>query len=128
MSAVTSTVLAVALLGLTLIELTEGGTRTIPFAASFLPGRSRIHISAAVVVLVVVPLVLGAATLELDALRDGTKCGLMLAGLALAWMAARCRTIWLARATAAAPIFDTEPEDRVVTLELWDSRLTQTSR
>jgi len=119
---------AVALLGLTLIELTERGAAAIPFAASFLPGRSRIHISAAVVVLLIIPLVLGAATLEVDALRDGTKCGLMLVGLALAWMAARGRTIWLARLAAAGPVFDTEPEDRVVTLELCDSRLTQTSR
>jgi len=119
---------AVALLGLTLIELTERGAAAIPFAASFLPGRSRIHISAAVVVLLIIPLMLGAATLEVGALRDGTKCGLMLVGLALAWMAARGRTIWLARLAAAGPVFDTEPEDRVVTLELWDSRLTQTSR
>lgn len=120
--------LAIALLGLTLIELTDGGSSAIPFAASFLPGRSRIHISAAVVVLLIIPLVLGAATLELDALRYGTKCALMLVGLALAWMAARCRTIWLARVADTGPVFDTEPEDRVVTLDLWDSRLTQTSR
>jgi len=78
--------------------------------------------------LLIIPLVLGAATLEVDALRDGTKCGLMLVGLALAWMAARGRTIWLARLAAAGPVFDTEPEDRVVTLELWDCRLTRTSR
>jgi len=119
--------LALALLGLTLIELAERGTAAIPFAASFLPGRSRIHISAAIVVLLIIPLVLAVATLEVDALRDGMKCGLMVVGLVLAWMAARCRTIWIARLEAATPVFDTEPEDRLVTLELWDSRLTQTS-
>src|SRR5262249_21152038 len=93
----------------------------------YLPGRSRIHIAAAVVVLLIVPLVVGAATLERDALQDGAERIGMLAALALAWIAARCRTIWLARASGAAPVFDTAPEDRVGTLELGDSRPAQAS-
>jgi hypothetical protein len=116
-----------ALFGLTIVEVGERGTLAIPFAASYLPGRSRIHIAAAMVVLLVIPLVLGAAALEVDALQDGTKCVLMLVGLVLAWIAARYRTIWLARVAGAPPVFESEPEDRVVTLELWDSRLTPTS-
>jgi CubicO group peptidase (beta-lactamase class C family) len=113
-----------ALLGLTLVEAVERDTRRIPFACSYLPGRSRVHIAIVIVVLLIIPIVVGIATLEKDALQDGTLYVMTLAALGVAWLAARLRTIWLAPSTDASPAFDAEPEDRVVTLELWDSRLS----
>jgi hypothetical protein len=116
-------VLALTLLGLTIVEFAECGTRIIPFTCSYLPGRSQIHIALVVVVLLVIPLVVGAATLERDALLDGTRYGVMLGALGMGWAIARWRTIWLARAFDGLPAFDAEPEHHPVTLQLWDSRL-----
>src|SRR5262249_50749726 len=113
---------ALALLGLTLVEVVERDERRIPFACSYLPGRSRVHIAIVVVVLLIIPIVVGVATLEKDALQDGTLYVMMLGALGAAWLAARLRTIWLRPSTDASPVFDAAPEDRVVTLELWDSR------
>ena len=47
----------------------------------------------------------------------------LLAALGIAWAAARCRTIWLAPSDGL-PVVDAEPEDRAITLELWDNRIT----
>jgi hypothetical protein len=113
-------VAALALLGMTLVEVTEHGTRKIPFACSYLPGKSQGHVTALVVVLVVVPLVVAGASLERDALGDGVRYGLMLAVLGGVLAAARWRTM---RITAAdtPPAFEEQPEDGVTTLELWDT-------
>ncbi len=115
-------VLALTLLGLTLLELVECGARSIPFTCSYLPGRSQIHVALVVVFLWVVPLAMSAATLEREALQDATLYGAMLGALAVALAAARYRTIWLARASDGLPAFHAEPENRAITLELWDSR------
>jgi hypothetical protein len=115
-------VVALAILGLTIVEYAECGARSIPFTCSYLPGRSQMHIALVVLVLLVLPLVVGAASLEREALQVGTRYAAMLAVLGGAWAAARCRTFWRAPAVDGLPAFDGEPEDRVATLELWDSR------
>src|SRR4029077_12102038 len=61
-----------ALLGLALVEAAEGITPRIPFACSYLPGRSRVHIAAVIVVLLIIPTIVGAARLEKNALQDET--------------------------------------------------------
>jgi hypothetical protein len=107
----------------TTFKIVEGDTPTIPFTCSYLPGRSRIHIALVVIVLAVIPLAGGAAALERDALKDERLYAAMVAALALGWAVARWRTSWLAAASDGLPPFDAEPDDRPVTLELWDSRL-----
>jgi CubicO group peptidase (beta-lactamase class C family) len=120
--------IALALLGLTIVEAVERDTRRIPFACSYLPGHSRVHIAIVIVVLLIIPIVVGAARLEKDALRNGTLYVMMVAALGVTWLAARLRTRWLAPSADAPPVFDAEPEDRVVTLELWDSRVTKDTK
>jgi hypothetical protein len=115
-------VLVLALLGLVLVEIAECGARRIPFTCSYLPGRSQIHIGLVVIVMVVLPLVVGAATLERDALQDGLSYAALLAALAIGWAVARARTAWFRPAADDLPEFDAEPADRAVTLELWDHR------
>jgi hypothetical protein len=109
---------ALAVLGVSLVEIADHGTRRIPFTCSYLPGRSQVHVRAIVVMLVVVPLVVGAASLERDALRDGWRYVLMMTGLVSAVLAARS-TVGLMAANLP-PAFEAEPDDRVATLELWD--------
>ena len=97
-------VLALALVGLTLVEVTEGGTRRIPFACSYLPGQSQMQRPLVIVILLVVPLVVGAATLERDALQDRWLAAMMLLALGSVWIAFRCRTIWFSPAGHADPV------------------------
>ena len=116
-------VAALALFGLTLLDATEGGTQKIPFACSYLPGRSRFHIVFAAIVGVIIPLVIAAATFERDALGNAARYSLMISALAVAWLLARWRVRRLAHPDDRSPAFDDEPADRIVTLDLWDSRL-----
>jgi hypothetical protein len=110
--------LALALLGTTFVEIADRGTRRIPFTCSYLPGKSQFHIRALIVVLIAVPLVIGAASFEREALRDGGRYALTLAVLGAALAAAKCRTAWWPAAEMAT--FEDEPDDRVPTMDIWD--------
>jgi len=116
-------VAALGLLGLILVDAADAGTRKIPFACSYLPGRSRFHLVFVVIVVVVIPLVLAAASFELDALQNPARYGAMFGLLVVVWLLARWRIWRLVHPDDGAPAFDDEPGDRVVTLELWDSRV-----
>lgn len=89
---------ALALVGLILTELCLLGFRKIPFACSYLPGRSRFHL----VFLGAIGLLLGcvkAALYERELMREDAGAGgvaLMLAVLAGAWLLARWRSTALA--------------------------------
>jgi hypothetical protein len=116
-------VAALALFGLALVSVVDGGARTIPFACSYLPGRSRFHIVFAVIVAVVIPIVITAAESERDALDHATSYGAMIGVLVVFWLFSRWRNRRLARPDDVLQDFDVEPADRLVTLDLWDSRL-----
>jgi hypothetical protein len=107
-------VAALAMLGCLLIAAVDNGSRRIPFACSYLPGRSRFHIVLVVIVVIIIPLVIAAATFERDALQDPVRYSAMIGGLVAGWLLAR----W--RRNVAQPEFNDEPADRLVTLELWD--------
>jgi len=111
-----------ALFGMTLVEICLAGTQKIPFTCSYLPGKSRMHIAICVAAVIVLPLVLMAATVERDALDDPIRCAALLGVLGLAWIGVRGGFAWLRHATGAQPEFEDEPAGRVLTLELRDSR------
>lgn len=79
---------ALALLGMIAAELCLLQLRKLPFACSYLPGRSRFHMAF----LGAMALELGsikAALLERQALREAGTTALMLAGLAAVWVGVR---------------------------------------
>src|SRR4029077_883679 len=90
-------VAALALFGLALVSVVDGGARTIPFACSYLPGRSRFHIVFAVIVAVVIPIVITAAESERDALDHAASYGAMIGVLAVFWLVSRRRNRRFAR-------------------------------
>ena len=69
---------------------------------------------------VIIPVVF---TAEFGALDHAARDGAMIVVLAVFWLLSR----WLNRRIAlpgdVSPDFDVEPADRLVTLDLWDSRL-----
>lgn len=108
-------VIALALVGLAIVECVEAGTETIPFTCSYLPGRGQLHVMLVVIVLLILPLMVAAATFERDALQSGPLYLAMLAGLGAALALARTRRVWRT-SPRREPTFDAEPRDRVVTL------------
>jgi hypothetical protein len=111
-----------ALLGAILVEVCLGGTQGIPFTSSYLPGQSRSHVTAPLAVVILLLLTMVGADAERRALEDGARSAAVVGGLSLVWIVARWRTSWMTNAVAA-PEFETEPADRLLTLELWDSRV-----
>ena len=80
------------------------------------------HFAIAVTFSVVLPLAMAAAAWERDALRDPWRYALLAAALAGVWIAARWSTRGARALQAEAVVFDEEPADRVLTLDLWDVR------
>lgn len=118
---------ALTFLGLILVEIALRGTQKIPFTCSYLPGRSYLHLAVCVAVVVLLPLTMVAATFERDALQDPRRYAALLGALGVTWIGLRWRTASLGNAIGAQPEFEEEPAGRVVTLDLWDSRLAPSS-
>jgi CubicO group peptidase (beta-lactamase class C family) len=112
---------ALAFLGLILVEIALIGPVKIPCTCSYLPGKSHVHLAVFAACVLLLPAVFKAATFERDALQDLTRYAAMVAGLCATWIGLRWRTA-VADAQASQPVFDDEPVGRAVTLELWDSR------
>jgi hypothetical protein len=113
---------ALGMLGLILVEVAVSGTPRIPFTRSYLPGKSRVHIAAYIAAALLLPLALTLARFERDALQSTTSYAGMMAILAAVWIAARWMTGWRVDSEEASPGFEAEPADRLLTLEVWDSR------
>jgi hypothetical protein len=86
-----------------------------------MPGRSSLHVTLWIGLMVLVPLTAKGAALELEALQDAASYAAMLALLGAAWAGARLRTAWQARAENLPPQFEEEPPGDIVTLNVWDS-------
>lgn len=114
-------VLALTLLGVVFVEAVNAGERRIPFASSVLPGKTRINIAITVILMVIIPVALSAARFEREALADARLFGIMIAVLAASWVVAAVFTRWLRPAPSGLPPFETVPEDRSVTMDLWDT-------
>ena len=105
------------LLGMILADICLLRFRKIPFTCSYLPGKSRVHM---VLLGAVVVLVAGsnAAMLERHALRQAGSTALMLALLAVAWVAVRRTTVALAKREEQELRFEEEVPPAVLGLGL----------
>ena len=110
--------LILGLLGLSLVELCLRGVQKIPFACSYLPGRSSFHITFWMSILLLVMLIDYVATFERQALESVPRFLLILAILLLATLVARWKNTNTARSQAAAVCFEAEPALAVMTLGL----------
>jgi hypothetical protein len=113
---------ALALLGMVLVELSLSGARKLPFTCSYLPGKSRRQMAGYIAVVLLIPATITAATIERDALQDPVRYATVLSVLGIAWIGVRATNAWLRHATGAELEFEDEPAGRLLTLELWDSR------
>jgi CubicO group peptidase (beta-lactamase class C family) len=109
-----------AALGMILVEVALVGPMKIPCTCSYLPGRSHAHLAFCAIVLWLVALSLRGAQLELEALQRPADYAIVLGALVLIWLALRWRA---SLAAGEPPVFDDEPADTAVTLQLADSRI-----
>jgi hypothetical protein len=117
-------VAALGLLALAFVEISLHGIQKIPFTCSYLPGKSRFHIAVYIAIALLVPLSFGAAEIERSVLQSSGGTALMLGGLVVVWALLRWHTIRLLHAKRAEPEFEEEPAEQVLTLEVWDSRFS----
>jgi hypothetical protein len=113
-----------ALLGLSLVEICLAGTRKIPFTCSYLPGKSRVHVSVYVFAVLLLPLTTAAVESERAALSEPGRMFWILATLGLVWTVARWHASGASTGAELEPEFEDEPSDRIVTLDVWDSPTT----
>jgi hypothetical protein len=118
----TGHLIILALLGSILVELCLSQSQGIPFTCAYVPGRSRSHVTAPFAVVMLLMLAVVGADLERRVLQDGGGFAAIAGVLALVWIGARWRTSWLADGVTE-PDFEDEPADRLVGLDLWDSRI-----
>jgi len=113
--------LALGFLGLILVEIAVLGTQKIPCACSYLPGRSRVHL-AVLGVVILLPFVIKAATSERSTLQAPLPSAAMAGALCVVWLGVRWLTATLASVEDTPLEFEAVPAERLVTIELWDSR------
>jgi hypothetical protein len=114
--------IVLALVGMLLVELSlQRGVQKIPFTCAYLPGKSSIHATLWIGLMVLVPLTIKASDIELSALQDVASYATMVTVLAAAWAVARWRTTRLAKAEDVAPQFEEELPSAVVELNVWDT-------
>jgi CubicO group peptidase (beta-lactamase class C family) len=107
-----------ACLGVFLAEISFRGVQKIPFACSYLPGKSQVHVAFVLWIYLLLSGVLGAAIWEVDALERPASTAAMLAILGAAALFAALRNDWQARPAMAELRYDEEPPDRLVNLDL----------
>lgn len=109
---------ALALLGVVLAEWSFEDVQKIPFACSYLPGKSHFHMGFLLWMYAIVGFVIETAVGESKALQSATGTAMVLGGLAIAALIAVLRSNWQARDGEAEVRFEEEPSDRLVTLNL----------
>ncbi|HTZ99977.1 MAG TPA: serine hydrolase domain-containing protein [Candidatus Aquilonibacter sp.] len=108
--------LVLALVGILVCELSLRGFQKIPFACSYQPGKSQLHMTLLAFVVVLVLIGKGVA-FELGALGNPFRYAAMLSVLVSAALVA----CWWARATNSrhtAPHFEDDPEPAILELKL----------
>jgi hypothetical protein len=110
------------LLAVVLVEWCVQGVQKIPFTCAYLPGKSTLHLTFWVVMLLVIPLAFSAAREERQALQDPGRYAVIVVGLVLVWAGARWGIGWPANGAAAKlPEFEEERPGQMTHLDLWDS-------
>jgi CubicO group peptidase (beta-lactamase class C family) len=107
-----------ALIGLILAELCLRGAHKIPFTCSYLPGKSNLHVTFWLCVLVLPALVAKAAELEVRALSQLTLTASLLGVLLAVWLTLRWWTTQAAESEGDSAQFEDAPADEVLTLKL----------
>ena len=114
------------LIGLALVEICQQGVQKLPFMCSYLPGKSRVHLWVFLLCVVQVPLIFVGAEFELGLLQNPPRLVATLGVLSITLAVVRWRTAWVANAETL-PAFEDEPAERVLTLDVWDTRFTSNS-
>jgi hypothetical protein len=106
------------LLGIILAEFSLDGVLKIPFACSYLPGRSNFHLTFLLWIFLLVALILEAADKERKAFQSPAATIAVLASLG--GVAAFCilRNNWLASPSRAELRFEEIPPDQLVSLDV----------
>jgi len=107
-----------ALFGIFLAEFSLGGVQKIPFACSYLPGRSHVHVTFLLWTYMILAGILACATGERAALEHPAATAALLAGLGIAALFAVLRNNWLARPSQAELRYEEVPAGQLVSLEL----------
>jgi len=110
--------LILGLLGLSLAELCLRGVQKIPFACSYLPGRSSFHITFWMSILLLVMLIDYVASFEQRALESVPQFLLIPAILLPAGLVVRWQNTNTAQSQGDAVCFEAEPPPAVMTLGL----------
>lgn len=107
-----------AFLGVLLAEVSFSGVQKIPFACSYLPGKSQVHVAFVLWIYLLLSGILGGAIEEREALREPARFAAVVAILAAAALFAALWNERQARSDVAELRFEEEPGDRVMALGL----------
>lgn len=114
-----SPLVVLGLLGMILAEICLYGTQKIPFACSYLPGKSHFHITFLLCILMIPLLVDSGAEFERHALEHPASSVAMLVVLVIAAVCATWRTAKLAKSSDVELQFEEEPRPAVLVLGLY---------
>jgi hypothetical protein len=109
---------ALGFFGIVLAEFSFNGTQKIPFACSYLPGKSNIHTTFWLWMIVVFWGVIGAAVSERTALGSPVTAAALLGGLGIAALVCIVRNNRMAASSDVELRFEEVPSDRLVGLHL----------
>jgi CubicO group peptidase (beta-lactamase class C family) len=109
---------ALAFLGVILAEFSFDGVQKIPFACSYLPGRSKLHLTFWLWIYLLGGLLLPTADSERKVLESPTGTLAVLASLGAAAIFCVLRNNSLARQSSVELRFEEIPSDRLISLEL----------
>jgi CubicO group peptidase (beta-lactamase class C family) len=107
-----------AFLGIILTEFSFEGIQKIPFACSYLPGRSKFHLTFLLWLYLLLALIAGTAESEREALQSPSAAAAVLAGLGIAAIFCILRNNWLATPSQAELRFEEVPPDQLLSLDL----------
>ena len=107
-----------AFLGIILAEFSFDGVQKIPFTCSYLPGKSNLHLTFWLWIVLLFVGIVGAAVNELKALESPAASAAVLACLGIAALFAILRNNWLASPSRAELRFEEEPPDQLLSLDL----------
>ncbi|HWC97452.1 MAG TPA: serine hydrolase [Candidatus Sulfopaludibacter sp.] len=107
-----------AFLGIFLAEFSFDGIQRIPFTCSYLPGKSNVHLTFWLWIILLFSGVVGAAVNELKAFESLAATGALLFCLGIAAAFAILRNNWLAGPSRAELRFEEEPPDQLQSLNL----------
>jgi len=107
-----------ALLGIFLAEFSFDGVLRIPFTCSYLPGKSNLHLTFWLWIVLLLVGVVGAAVNELKTLESPAASAAVLAGLATAAGFAILRNRWLAGPSRAELRYEEVPPGQLLSLDV----------